>query len=186
LKTIDIAHDHFGWYLAWGDSVWLPYMYTLQGYFLATHKVVLSTPYLIFVICLSSTGYYIFRASNDQRHKFRKSVNPEKHIIWGEKAKFLKVSFLTSDGVSRSSNLLTSGYWGWSRHFNYFGDLIFSFSTCAACHFSHALPFFYIFNMCVLLLWRIERDHTRCKQKYKEKWDEYCRLVPYKLIPYVY
>jgi hypothetical protein len=30
LKTIDIAHDHYGWYLAWGDLVWLPWMYTLQ------------------------------------------------------------------------------------------------------------------------------------------------------------
>ena len=30
LKTIDICHDHFGFMLAWGDFVWLPYMYTLQ------------------------------------------------------------------------------------------------------------------------------------------------------------
>jgi len=30
LKTIDICHDHFGFYLAWGDLVWLPFMYTLQ------------------------------------------------------------------------------------------------------------------------------------------------------------
>ena len=30
LKTIDVCHDHFGWYLGWGDCVWLPYMYTLQ------------------------------------------------------------------------------------------------------------------------------------------------------------
>uniref|UniRef100_A0A8C2YTQ4 7-dehydrocholesterol reductase n=1 Tax=Chinchilla lanigera TaxID=34839 RepID=A0A8C2YTQ4_CHILA len=29
LKTIDICHDHFGWYLGWGDCVWLPYLYTL-------------------------------------------------------------------------------------------------------------------------------------------------------------
>jgi 7-dehydrocholesterol reductase len=26
LRTIDIAHDHFGFYLAWGDCVWLPFM----------------------------------------------------------------------------------------------------------------------------------------------------------------
>ncbi|XP_026945677.1 7-dehydrocholesterol reductase isoform X3 [Sagmatias obliquidens] len=32
LKTIDICHDHFGWYLGWGDCVWLPYLYTLQMY----------------------------------------------------------------------------------------------------------------------------------------------------------
>lgn len=30
LKTMDICHDHFGWYLGWGDCVWLPYLYTLQ------------------------------------------------------------------------------------------------------------------------------------------------------------
>lgn len=30
LKTIDICHDHFGWYLGWGDCVWLPFLYTLQ------------------------------------------------------------------------------------------------------------------------------------------------------------
>ena len=30
LKTIDICHEHFGWYLAWGDLAWLPFTYTLQ------------------------------------------------------------------------------------------------------------------------------------------------------------
>jgi 7-dehydrocholesterol reductase len=24
LRTIDICHDHFGFYLAWGSIVWLP------------------------------------------------------------------------------------------------------------------------------------------------------------------
>lgn len=188
LKTIDISHDHFGWYLAWGDSVWLPWMYTLQGFYLATHHVHLSNQQFLIIFGMAAVGYYIFRDCNDQRYSFRKAQDPEKHIIWGKKAKFLKVSFLTSDGVSRSSNLLTSGYWGLSRHFNYLGDLIFSLSTCvAACpDFSYILPFFYIFNMLVLLLWRIERDNTRCKHKYKEKWDEYLKIVPYKLIPYIY
>ena len=43
LRTIDIAHDHFGFYLAWGDLVWLPLMYTLQGFYLVFHPVQLST-----------------------------------------------------------------------------------------------------------------------------------------------
>lgn len=29
LRTIDIAHDHFGWMLAYGDTVFLPFMYNL-------------------------------------------------------------------------------------------------------------------------------------------------------------
>ena len=30
LHTIDICHDHFGWYYGFGDMAWLPWMYTLQ------------------------------------------------------------------------------------------------------------------------------------------------------------
>jgi 7-dehydrocholesterol reductase len=40
LRTIDIAHDHFGFYLAWGDSAWLPVMYTLQAVYLVYNPVV--------------------------------------------------------------------------------------------------------------------------------------------------
>jgi hypothetical protein len=59
-----------------------------QGFYLATHFVDLSTPYLLFVFALAMTGYFIFRDSNDQRHKFRKATKPENHIIWGQKAKY--------------------------------------------------------------------------------------------------
>lgn len=43
LKTIDICHDHFGWYLGWGDCVWLPYLYTLQ---VTTHTALRAAPWL--------------------------------------------------------------------------------------------------------------------------------------------
>jgi len=183
LKTIDIAHDHYGWYLAWGDLVWLPWMYTLQGFYLSTHAVELSNTHLGAVLVLASIGYYIFRDSNDQRHKFRKN---SKMVIWGKPAKYIEATFKTVDGVEHQSNLLISGYWGLSRHFNYFGDLIFSFSSCFACGFDHFLPYFYFLNMTILLLWRIERDGGRCRLKYGPKWEQYCKAVPYKLIPYVY
>jgi 7-dehydrocholesterol reductase len=29
LRTIDIAHDHFGWYLSYGDTSYLPFMYNI-------------------------------------------------------------------------------------------------------------------------------------------------------------
>ena len=44
LRTIDIAHDHFGFYLAWGDTVFLPMTYTLQSLYLLYNPVQLSTP----------------------------------------------------------------------------------------------------------------------------------------------
>jgi len=83
LRTIDIAHDHFGWYLAWGDTVWLPWMYTLQGFYLVHQPHQLSTAEFAFVISLGFLGYFIFRSVNNQKNDFRK--NPKTYQIWGKK-----------------------------------------------------------------------------------------------------
>src|SRR2546422_11390390 len=34
LTTWDIKHEKFGWMLAWGDLVWVPFTYTIQAYYL--------------------------------------------------------------------------------------------------------------------------------------------------------
>ena len=39
LHTIDICHDHFGWYYGFGDMAWLPWMYTLQVVSYVIHLV---------------------------------------------------------------------------------------------------------------------------------------------------
>ncbi len=57
---------------AWGDLVWLPFMYTLQGLFLSTHPVVLSTAECVGVLTLGLGGYALFRAVNAAKDRFRK------------------------------------------------------------------------------------------------------------------
>ncbi|RUS23785.1 ergosterol biosynthesis ERG4/ERG24 [Jimgerdemannia flammicorona] len=110
LRTIDIAHDHFGFYLAWGDSVWLPFMYTLQSHYLARNPVDLSTPYFILVTIIGFSGYYIFRAVNNQKDLVR-TMNGNCNI-WGKPANVIRTQYTTSDGKVHRSLLLTSGFWG--------------------------------------------------------------------------
>ncbi|KAJ3054573.1 hypothetical protein HK097_001406 [Rhizophlyctis rosea] len=184
LRTIDICHDHFGFYLSWGDSVWLPFMYTLQSHFLVRHPIDLSWPYFFFVFGLGMWGYYIFRAVNNQKDLVRRTDGDCK--IWGKKAEVIRTSFVTSDGKEHKSLLLVSGFWGLSRHFNYVGDLAISTAMCLTCGFGYLLPYFYITFMTILLVGRVQRDQDRCFGKYGKYWEEYCRRVPYKLIPYVY
>jgi len=184
LRTIDIAHDHFGWYLAWGDTVWLPWMYTLQGFYLVYHPTKLSTIEFVGVLALGLAGYYIFRAVNNQKNDFRQ--DPHNYKIWGKKATFIEAPYKTADGATKKSYLLTSGFWGWARHFNYLGDLAISYAFCAACGYKHLYPFFYIIYMMALLLHRVERDHGRCQDKYGPVWTKYTKQVPYKVIPYLY
>jgi len=184
LRTIDIAHDHFGWYLAWGDSVWLPWMYTLQGFYLVHRPYELSNTGVVTVVGLGILGYVIFRLVNDQKNSFRK--NPKNCIIWGKKATYIEAPYPTADGKTQTGYLLTSGFWGLSRHFNYLGDLTLSFAFCAACGFECLYPYFYIIFMTILLVQRVERDNHRCKAKYGSKWSEYIKKVPYKIVPFIY
>ena len=159
MRTIDIAHDHFGFYLAWGDSVWLPFMYTLQSHFLLRHTLDLSTPYFLLTLGMGLTGYYIFRTVNNQKDLVRSTDG--KCTIWGKPAEFIRTQFNTTDGKVHKSLLLTSGYWGISRHFNYVGDLLLSLAMCMTCGSGYLLPYFYIIYMGILLGLRIERDHDR-------------------------
>ncbi|KAI0243641.1 hypothetical protein L0F63_003194 [Massospora cicadina] len=184
LRTIDIAHDHFGFYLAWGDSVWLPFMYTLQAQYLYLNPIDLSPLFSALVLTLGLAGYYIFRQVNNQKDLVRKKKGDVN--IWGQPARVIKAQYLTSDGVCHTSLLLTSGFWGLSRHFNYVGDLMMCLAFCLTCGLDSLLPHFYFPYMVVLLIHRVRRDHSRCLGKYGAYWEKYCELVPYKVIPFIY
>ena len=187
LRTMDIAHDHFGFYLAWGDLVWLPFMYTIQSFYLSINPVQLSPLAFLSISFLALGGYAIFRSVNHQKNIFRMALKEKRPMkIWGRPVDYIPAKFTTTFGVEKDSPLLCSGWWGVSRHFNYVGDLMGSLSYCLTCGFSHFLPYFYIYFMAILLIHRTYRDDIRCRQKYGKYWEEYCRRVPYKILPYVF
>lgn len=187
LRTIDMAHDHFGFYLAWGDTCWLPFMYTLQSVYLARNPVSLPWWGCAATLLVGLAGYMIFRSVNHQKDYFRVEMKTNgKCTIWGKPARYILAPYVTTDAEKKHSYLLASGWWGLSRHFNYVGDLLNALSYCLACGFGHVLPYFYIVFMLILLIHRSFRDDVRCRQKYGALWDKYCQMVPYKIIPYVF
>lgn len=184
LRTIDIAHDHFGYMLAFGDSVWLPFMYTLQARYLVENPVVLSQFQVWSIFALGLGGYLIFRLANNQKDLARRTRG--KCTIWSRPAQYIVAKYKSADGKEHESILLTSGFWGLARHFNYLGDLMLSSAFCLTCGTQSILPYFYIIFMGILLMHRIYRDQDRCQGKYGAYYEEYCKRVPYKLIPYVF
>lgn len=59
LRTIDIAHDHYGFYLAWGCLTWVPSMYTLQTQFLGLYPTSASPVFLILIFSIGIAGLCI-------------------------------------------------------------------------------------------------------------------------------
>ena len=202
LNQIDIVADGFGYMLAFGDLVWLPFVYSMQCRYLASYPLQLGWLGVAGVLAVQAVGLFIFRSSNSQKNLFRK--NPEDP----------KVAHLSYITTSRGSKLLTSGWWGSARHVNYFGDIIMSLSYClptgVAGYVVHRytnpvtgavtrevgpgdargwgmlFTYFYIIYMCVLLAHRQRRDDAKCLRKYGKDWERYVALVPSRIVPGVY
>ncbi|CAD6933241.1 unnamed protein product [Tilletia laevis] len=171
LTTMDITTDGFGFMLSVGDLTWVPFVYSLQARYLAFHPVDLGVLGVLGVLAVNFTGYYIFRSANGEKDKFRRGLNPKN-------LQFMK----TASG----SKLLTSGWWGRSRHPNYFGDLIMALAWSLPTGFETPVPYFYVAFFTVLLVHRQMRDDEACRGKYGKDWDVYVSKVPYRIVPYVY
>ncbi|KAK5853438.1 hypothetical protein PBY51_007221 [Eleginops maclovinus] len=174
LTTMDLMHDGFGFMLAFGDLVWVPFTYTLQAYYLVSRPTPLSPPALAAIVTLKLVGFYIFRKSNSEKNAFRRNPSdPE-------------LSHLKTIPTATGRSLLVSGWWGVVRHPNYLGDLLMALAWSLPCGFSHLLPWYYMIYFIILLVHRDSRDMSECRRKYGSAWDEYCRTVRYRIIPCVY
>lgn len=174
LTTMDITTDGFGFMLAFGDLVWVPFTYCLQARYLLEHPVALSPAALVCIVALQGVGYAVFRGANSQKDAFRRDpTHPS-------------VAHLQSMATQRGTRLIISGWWGRARHINYFGDWLMAWAWCLPCGFNSVIPYFYVVYFGVLLLHRERRDEEACRAKYGADWERYCELVPWRIIPYVY
>ncbi|XP_029281171.1 delta(14)-sterol reductase LBR isoform X2 [Cottoperca gobio] len=174
LTTMDLMHDGFGFMLAFGDLVWVPFTYTLQAYYLVSWPNPLSLPALGAIVTLKLVGFYIFRKSNSEKNAFRRNPSDT------------RLSHLRNIPTATGKSLLVSGWWGVVRHPNYLGDLLMALAWSLPCGFSHLLPWYYMIYFIILLVHRDSRDMSECRRKYGSAWDEYCRTVRYRIIPRVY
>ncbi|KAM8846800.1 delta(14)-sterol reductase LBR isoform 2-T2 [Synchiropus picturatus] len=174
LTTMDLMHDGFGFMLAFGDLVWVPFTYTLQAYYLVSHPNLLSPAAVASIVLLKLVGFYIFRKSNSEKNSFRRNPSDP------------QLAYLKTIPTATGKSLLVSGWWGVVRHPNYLGDLIMALAWTLPCGFSHLLPWYYMIYFIILLVHRDSRDMKECRRKYGSAWEEYCRTVRYRIIPRVY
>lgn len=177
LTTFDILQEGFGFMLAFGDLVWVPFLYTLQTQYLAadgSHGVQ-EIWILAGIATLNVLGYYIFRTSNNEKNEFRRNpYNPN-------------LAHLESIATPLGKRLLVGGWWGVCRRPNYLGDLTMALAWALPCGFRHVLPYLHLISFAALLVHRLQRDEALCKQRYgASAWHEFCQRVRYRIIPYVY
>ncbi|KUJ20983.1 uncharacterized protein LY89DRAFT_681617 [Mollisia scopiformis] len=216
LTTMDITTDGFGFMLAFGDLVWVPFIYSIQARYLAVYPLSLGYAGCAGVLVPLAVGYYIFRSANNEKNRFRNNPNDA------------RVAHLKYIETKSGSRLLTSGWWGTVRHVNYTGDWVQSWAYClptglagylinhssvapvvgqsaadssfvyqssgvhsevvqgAAKGWGMIFTYFYVIYFAVLLIHRESRDEAKCERKYGADWKRYCEKVKYRVIPGIY
>ncbi|MEM9067667.1 MAG: hypothetical protein AAGE52_04150 [Myxococcota bacterium] len=181
LSTWDIIAEHFGFMLTWGDLVYVPFLYSLVGWWVLPHGWVLENGTwrheawplwaLASLLGFHVFSHWVFRGSNWQKDRFKRDPNA---LIWGKKAETL------------GGKLLVSGWWGIGRKINYTGEIgvYLSFALCAG--FDSPWPYVLPGTLVVLLTQRAWRDDQRCRTKYGALWDAYCARARFRIFPLIY
>lgn len=169
--TWDIIEERFGGMLVWGDYVYVPFFYSLPGWYLVDRLTPLPTPALVGLVVLYLAGFWLFRGANEQKHAFRR--NP-KTTIWGRRPRVV------------GDRLLASGFWGVGRKLNYTGELMMYCSWTLLCGFASWVPYLVPMALATLFIHRAFRDDRRCRAKYGAVWDEYCKIARFRMIPFLY
>ena len=177
LYTYDFFAEKVGFKLGWGCFAFYPYFYCIGLWSVAerpsphTPGVLLGVDALVFL-----AGWCLARGANLQKYLFK--TRPEAKLLG------LLTPVTLTDGRQR---LLCSGFWGLSRHINYLGEILMAVGLTLALGWPlDPWPWLYPLYYIALLLPRQAADDRRCAEKYGALWKEYCRRVPYRIIPGVY
>uniref|UniRef100_A0AC35F0I9 Uncharacterized protein n=1 Tax=Panagrolaimus sp. PS1159 TaxID=55785 RepID=A0AC35F0I9_9BILA len=174
LWTFDIIEEHFGFMLVFGDLIYVPYLYSIVGWFIVdNNNHPLSFPWILLTLLIHLIGHFIFRETNWQKFNIRKNGSKNAKI-WGKNVKLL-------DG-----KLLISGFWGIGRHLNYTGEILVYLSIAMCSGTTSLIPYILPFSLFILLSQRAFRDDQRCRKKYGQLWDEYCKNAKFRMIPFIY
>ncbi|PNY25626.1 Ergosterol biosynthesis protein ERG4/ERG24, partial [Tolypocladium capitatum] len=206
LTTMDITTDGFGMMLSFGDLVWVPFLYSMQTRYLSVHPHTLGPVGLAGALSLIGVGFYIFRSANSQKNAFRtnpsdRSVAHLKYIETKTGSKLLTTGWW---GIARHINYLGDWIqaWPYCLPTGLAGYQILAAGTGAqgalvmkdgrevvqgdAKGWGMLFTYFYIVYFAILLIHRDGRDDEKCHRKYGEDWEQYKKVVRWRIIPGVY
>lgn len=181
--SMDIATEKFGWMLAWGNLVWVPFVYCLPAYYLLVSGYDVSGPVALGLLVIHLVAYYVFDTSNSQKDYFRAGRELRRGFPWLPGGRLRAPQVLPT---SAGRGLLVNGWWGVARHVNYTGDIVMAWTWAITCGVGSVVPYVYPVFLTSLLLHRDRRDERSCRAKYGADWDTYCSRVRWRFIPGVY
>lgn len=216
LTTIDIVSDGFGFMLSFGDIPWVPFVYSLQARYLAVYPNSLGPYAIITFAALGTGYYIFRSSNNEKNRfrtnpndpaiahlKFMETQAGSKLLISGWWGTARHINYL-GDWLLSWAYCLPTGLAGYEiiRHSfipvtipeggKAMEGISLKQGPITVVHPGEAkgwgmiFTYFFMVYFAVLLIHRERRDEAKCRAKYGKDWDEYCKKVPWRIVPYVY
>ena len=192
VPTWDIFYEKYGWMLCYWNLCGVPFMYSFNSAFLNQHAGPVDTPIMLVVALFTALlcAYYVFDTANAQKNIYRQQLRGAyKKRPWYI---FPQFSYMSCGPTPKhiktkaGSPLLVDGWYKYARKVHYTADASMAMMWGLSCGVSHFLPYFYFVFFSSMITHRALRDNEKCARKYGDDWVEYCRQVPYVLIPGVW
>lgn len=183
LYTYDLFAEKIGFKLVWGCLVFYPFFYSISIAPLVLHPLSadISSSTALAITALFFVGWALTRGANMQKFWSRKYPE-QKTFLFG----------LVSQKTLPGTRILISGWWGLSRHINYLGEIVQALALAlpgflvADSLVWKLIPLLYPLYYVLLFVPRQIDDDAVCKAKYGAVWDDYCKIVPYRICPFVW
>ena len=197
LYTYDLFAEKIGFKLVWGCLFFYPFFYCIGVHSLVsiTPQTDISTCQAICIILIYFIGWIITRGANLQ--KFYARVNPKGQYVF---CGCIEQRYIPG------THLLVSGFWGVSRHFNYFGEIVQALALALPGMLAgdaivgtgtdtvmlwktvllRCVPLVYPLYYICLFVPRQQDDDRVCASKYGDKWVLYEKAVHWRIVPGVW
>jgi Ergosterol biosynthesis ERG4/ERG24 family len=174
LYTYDFVAERVGYKLGWGCLAFYPFFYGVGLWSVAERpNPHTPTPLLALYGLVFFSGWALSRGANLQKFHFK--TDPGRKLF----------GVLAPEAIE--GRILCNGFWGLSRHVNYLGEILMALGlTLSLGYPGDVVAWLYPLYYVGLLLPRQHDDDKRCAQKYGPLWAEYCRRVPWRIVPRVY
>ena len=184
MSTIDIMVDRAGFYICWGCLVYIPGLYTSPTFYMVSQPVVLGLPLAGLFLITGALAIWVNYEADMQKQMVRGSNG--NCLVWGRQPELIHARYCLENGQEKESLLLASGWWGMARHFHYVPEITLAMCWSLPALFYNILPYSYVIFLVILLVHRTFRDDEKCARKYGSFWQQYCKKVPHKMVPYLF
>ena len=186
--TWDIFYEKWGWMLIYWNLAGVPFVYCFNAQYIAVQDPFEhSTLYTLMCFVMLVGAYYVWDTAQSQRNRFRMQMRGTfvkrlafPQLPWGtlEDPEYMQ--------TAQGNKLLVDGWWRYARKIHYTADILMALSWGLICGFDNFLPYFYVTFFVIMITHRAVRDMERCKRKYGEDWDQYCKKVPHTFVPFLF